>query len=142
MVALCPEGFVKLRGRLSLPPTCTFPKAREPGLTLNCPADTVPVPVRVMVASEFEAVLWIDMLPLTAPLDKGMKVTFMLASCPGASWMGGAIPLALKPGPDTEICDTSMVALPLPVLVKETGMLLVLPTATLPKFTLELPRES
>ena len=81
-----------------------------------------------------EALLTRDTLPLTLPLDEGAKMTVMVVDCPTASVTGNEIPPMPKPLPVTLPCV--IVRLAVPVLLKETLRLLVVPSVTLPKLML------
>ena len=74
-------------------------------------------------------------LPLTLPAALGAKETDKLALCFAPKVMGRLGPAKAKPVP--EAVAREMVILDLPVLVTPTGTILVLPTCTFPKLTLE-----
>src|SRR5207245_2863303 len=84
---------------------------------------------------ELVALLTSETLPIAAPAVVDAKTTLKLAVCPAAKVSGAVRPLALKPLPETLICE--MLTLELPGLVRVTvcGALL-LPTVTFPKLRL------
>ena len=84
---------------------------------------------------ELVALLTSETLPIAAPAVVDAKTTLKLAVCPAAKVSGAVRPLALKPLPETLICE--MLTLELPELVRVTvcGALL-LPTVTFPKLRL------
>ena len=75
-----------------------------------------------------------ETLPLTLPAPLGAKVTLKPVFCPADKVRGRAGPLRLKPFPVT--VSWEMVTLPVPVLVRITGSVLLLPSTMLPKFVL------
>jgi hypothetical protein len=93
-----------------------------------------PVPERGSLLGELVALLRIEALPVTLPAAVGAKVTLKSVFCPADRVRGRVGPLILKPVPVTE--SWGMVTLPVPVLVRITGSVLLLPTTTLPKLTL------
>ena len=92
-----------------------------------------PLPERA-IWGELVALLATDTLPLSVPPATGAKPTLKVALCPAAKVIGVVRPLAVKPLPATASCET--VTLELPVLVRATVLLLLLPTLTFPKLTL------
>ena len=91
----------------------------------------MPVPAREIVRGEPEALLAIETLPVKLPLEPGAKRTLSVAVDPGAMLTGTANPLMLKPAP--EAVAPEMVTLELPLLVRVTGNVLLLPAFTFPK---------
>ena len=81
------------------------------------------------------ALLTSETLPVAVPAVVDAKTTLKLAVCPAAKVSGAVRPLAVKPLPETLICE--MLTLELPELVRVTvcGALL-LPTVTFPKLRL------
>jgi len=73
-------------------------------------------------------------VPLALPLEVGANVIFSVAVCVGVKVVPDATPLALNSAPDTVTLE--MVMFELPVFVRITLLLLLLPTATVPKFQL------
>src|SRR5579864_7896866 len=74
------------------------------------------------------------MLPVAVPYVPGVKVTVNAAFCPATSVYGSVNPLMLNAFPLTLACVIVMLALP--VLVRTTDAVPLLPNATLPKLTL------
>lgn len=89
-----------------------------------------PLPVSAICAGEFVALLATNTLPLTDPVAVGAKFTLNVVLCPAVKLSGGVRPPALKPAPETLICE--MLTLALPVLVSVTVLLLLLPTFIFP----------
>src|SRR5437879_7799669 len=79
------------------------------------------------MVGELVALLTSETLPVAVPAVVDAKTTLKLAVCPAAKVSGAVRPLALKPLPETLICE--MLTLELPGLVRVTvcGALL-LPT--------------
>jgi len=92
----------------------------------------MPVPVTVITAGEFVALLAILMLPEIAPEVVGANCTDAAAVCPGFKTVAFEIPVTLMPAPETETPDK--VTLEFPVLVNVTLCEAGIPTATFPKF--------
>ncbi len=86
--------------------------------------------MRAISVGEFVALLATDTLPLTAPAAVGAKFTLNVVLCPAVKLSGAVSPLAVKPAPETLSCE--MLTLELPVLVRVTVLLLVLPRFTFP----------
>src|SRR3989441_843316 len=87
------------------------------------------------MVGELVALLTSETLPVAVPAVVDAKTTLKLAVCPAAKVSGAVRPLAVKPLPETLICE--MLTLELPELVRVTvcGALL-LPTVTFPKLRL------
>ena len=81
------------------------------------------------------AVLVIVTLPVTLPEAAGANVTFIVTDAPGLRMSPVEIPFTLKPAP--EIVTLEMLTLEPPELVSATDCVLLLPTFTFPKLTLE-----
>ncbi len=113
-------------------PTSKLPKLIEEGFAVRLPC--VPLPVSGTVTVPSLAELLIVMLPEAEPAVVGANVAVKLVLCPAAIVFGVEKPLMLNPVPDATTWDT--VALALPVFVKVIVCGLLLPTCTLPKFTL------
>jgi hypothetical protein len=79
IVTLEPPEFVSDSDNVWTLPTCTLPKLRLGAAALSDPAVTPPVPVSGMVRPEPDPLLRIVTLPVTAPLDWGVKVTLKVA---------------------------------------------------------------
>src|SRR5437899_7926805 len=87
-----------------------------------------------MVLGELGALLTSEMLADTLPVAVGANCTLKVLDCPGGRVSGNVGALMLKPAPVT--LPSAMVRLALPVLLKLTVCILLLPTSTLPKLTL------
>src|SRR6516162_1317290 len=94
----------------------------------------MPVPERGSLLGEFVALLRTEALPVTLPAAVGAKVTLISTFCPADRVKGRAGPLILKPVPVTESWER--VTLPVPVFVRITGSVLLLPSTTSPKLVL------
>src|SRR5579859_1940395 len=81
-------------------------------------ACATPVPVRVFVAGEFQALLVTLTLPVALPTTAGAKVTLTLAVCPGDKISPVTPPPALNPAPETVTVE--IVTLKFPTLVRVT----------------------
>ena len=97
-------------------------------------AAAIPLPLTEIDAGELLALLTTEMPPVIEPAVVGAKTTFRFALCPAFRYMGTESPLALKPAPDEVNCEMLTVAFP--VLVSTTVCEPLLPTVTLPRFTL------
>jgi hypothetical protein len=115
-----------------LVPVVTLPKAMDAGDAFSC--DCIPVPVSAIESGEFGALLTTEMLPESLPEPVGANFAVTVVDWPAVNVIGVVIPEMLKPVPDTLTCDTVTLAVPLffSVMVCE----LLLPTLTLPKFSL------
>ncbi len=80
------------------------------------------------------ALLTIETLPVTVPTAVGAKVTLRSALFPAVKVRGRDSPLMLKPVPVTVACE--MVTVAVPVLVRITGNVLLLPSTMSPKLLL------
>ena len=74
IVTLAPPVFVRVSGKLALPPVCTLPKARLVGLAESAPAVT-PVPDRAILSVGLDPFDVIVTLPLAAPVIAGANCT-------------------------------------------------------------------
>ena len=99
-------------------------------VTVGC----TPVPDRLMVMEEFEALLVITTLPETLPAAAGANVTATLVLWPEANVIPD-MPVALNPAPETTTLE--IVALALPEFVSVALKELLLPVLTLPKLRLD-----
>jgi phosphopantothenate synthetase len=115
-----------------LVPVVTFPKATEPGVAFS--VDCVPVPLSAIVSGELGALLTTEMLPVVLPELVGLNAALIVADCPAVSVNGVVTPDTLKPAPATLTCETVTFADPVFVSVMDCDP--VLPTLTLPKFSL------
>jgi hypothetical protein len=98
-----------------------------------------PVPDALTEFGESAALLVIVTFPLTLPVVFGAKITFKTADWPAAIVAPDSPPPTLKPVPLTEIPDT--VTLEFPVFFTVTPSSLLAPSASLPKFSVELDKE-
>ena len=112
-------------------PVVTFPNAALFGLADSC--EDVPVPLNAIVVGEFGALLTIEMLPVALPDPVGAYTALNVAVCPAVNVTGAEIPEMLNPAPDALICD--IVSDAVPPFLSEIGCELLLPAATLPKFS-------
>jgi hypothetical protein len=113
-------------------PTATLPKLTLDGVTASC--GCVPVALRATVVGEPDAFAVSEMLPETAPGEVGVKTALNVVLLP-AEIVCGEKPVILNPAPVAPPCE--IVRLALPVFVRVTVCELLLPTATLPKLTLD-----
>src|SRR5579863_7677825 len=101
----------------------------------ECPVPLTPAPSTVIVLGEALALLEIVTFPVTLPATFGANVTFNSAVCP-AAMVAPATPLpTLKPLPLTLIVET--VRLEFPVFFTATCRVLVPPTTSFPKFSVD-----
>ena len=116
----------------ALLPTARLPKLMLAGLALSAPC--VPIPLSGIETVPFVAVDVIVMLPDTVPVAVGTKEAEKFAVAPAVIVCPVLSPVALKPDPVVLTWLMVMVALPefVSVMVCEP----LVPTATLPKFTL------
>ncbi len=84
------------------------------GLAASVAAVT-PVPDSPTLSDGFDAVLVIEIFPVTAPAALGLKVAVNVVLDPAPSVSGVEIPLKLKPVPLAAACE--IVTLELPLLV-------------------------
>jgi len=112
-------------------PTGTLPKLALAGTRESCGCSCTAAPDSAIIAGEFVALLTTETLPVTLPTAVGAKAIFNEAFCPAAKVRGSVSPLAVKPAPETLSCE--MLTLELPVLLKVTVWLPLLPTFTFPK---------
>jgi hypothetical protein len=113
-------------------PVVTLPNAIDAGEAVS--VDCAPVPLNAIVSGEFGALLTTEMLPVALPEPVGANCAVKLADCPAAIVSGVVAPEMLNPAPVTFTDETVTLAEPLffKVIVCE----LLLPTFTLPKFSL------
>jgi hypothetical protein len=95
------------------------------------------VPESATVAGDPTALLTIEIEPAALPAAAGVKIVLNEALAPAAT-VSGKLPLTLKPLPDA-VADV-IVSVALPEFVSATVCAPVLPTFTLPKLTLGVPR--
>jgi hypothetical protein len=94
----------------------------------------VPDPDNAIAAGEPGALLTIEMLPVAAPAEVGVKMAENDALLPALIVIGMLAPLVLNPVPDGDAAVT--VKVPVPEFVSVTVCVPLLPTDTLPKATL------
>ncbi len=144
MLKPVPETVTDVTDRLEVPVSLSvtvcellLPEVTEPNAMLagdtDMPAST-PVPLRGIVSGEFAEVLTIDTLPETLPAAVGLKRALNVALLPAATVAPDDIPEMLNPVPEAETDDT--VRLSLPLLLKVTLVVPLLPTDTSPNETL------
>jgi len=97
-------------------------------------AGCAPVPVRAMAVGDPARFVDTEMLPETAPADVGVKTALKLMLLPAAS-VCAVKPVTLNPAPVTLSDETTKLAVP--VFFKVTACVEPVPTATLPKMTLD-----
>ena len=90
--------------------------------------------LRAMVLGEWGALLTSETPPDALPVAVGANCTLKVLDCPAVRVRGEVSPLMLKPAPVTVACG--MVKSAVPELVSVIVCVLVVPTTTLPKFTL------
>jgi hypothetical protein len=132
IVTLAVPAFVNVIDWVPLLPTATDPKFTLEGLALSWPC--IPVPVNAIVAGEPGALLTIEMPPVAAPAEAGVKMAENDALLPALIVIGMLAPLMLNPVPDGDAAVT--VKLAAPTFVSVTVCVPLLPTDTLPKATL------
>jgi len=129
-VTLDPPELVKVSGRVSLLPTCTFPKLKLGALAVSDPGVT-PIPVTEAVSVALEALLAIERVDVLVPADCGAKTMAKDALWPADKVTGNPSPLTLYAPPEKLACV--IVTLAPPALVNVAGKVWLLPTTTLPK---------
>jgi hypothetical protein len=129
-VALPP--FVSVTVCELLVPVVTLPNAALVGVAANC--GCVPVPLSVIVVGEFDALLTIEMLPLTLPAAVGANFALNVVLSPAPKASGVVMPVLLKPAPVTVTAE--MVTVALPPFVRVMVCELLVPVATLPNAVL------
>lgn len=80
-------------------PITMSPKLMDAGLTARFTAGPIPVPARVIVVGEFEALLVKLTLPFTTPPAVGMNTTLKLVDCPGFKFTGNVSPVTVNSAP-------------------------------------------
>jgi hypothetical protein len=98
----------------------------------------VPVPVRVSVATAFDALLVTERVALKVPVAVGVNLTLMGALCPAAT-VTGRLEIEEKAFVDTAMAETVSDAEP--ELAAFTVRVLLEPVVTLPKLIGVFPRE-
>jgi hypothetical protein len=95
-----------------------------------------PLPDRGMLTGALDVLVVREIVPEVFPAPEGTKFTSKVTNWPGDSIAAVPMPLAVNPAPVTEFC-WSVRGLP-PKLENVTPIVLLEPTATSPKSTLEL----
>jgi hypothetical protein len=132
-VSVALPEFVNDTVCVPVPPTATFPKPTFAGFSVSCACPAVPVPLNAIVSGDPGTLLAIDTLPLVAPAVVGANFTPNVAFCPAVNVSGVESPVTLNAAPVTVADET--VTLAVPVFVKVTFVVPVLPTSKLPKLT-------
>ncbi len=118
------------------PPTISLPKFRLVANSEMVRVALAPVPLNAIVYVGFvAALLLIVTLPVTLPEVGGPNATVKLDVFPAANVSGNDIPLSLNPVPLTVALE--IVTLVLPVFFNCTVCEFVVPSATVPKLTLD-----
>src|SRR5216684_2747846 len=78
IVTLAVPGLLNVKVCVPLLPISTFPKLKFEGLAVSVPC--TPVPLKVIVAGEFVALLATLTLPVTLPAAAGAKVTLRVTA--------------------------------------------------------------
>jgi hypothetical protein len=120
---------------VELVPVVRLPKLSDTGDAESWRTVEVPVPPSGTIREEFSALLINVMLPETAPAEAGAKPTLNAEEPPGGMESGKASPEEVKPDPAREACVMLRVAVPGFRMV--SVWVLVTPTVTLPKLTLD-----
>ena len=114
-VRLLPPVLLTCTGKVWELPTCTPPKLKVPGESVNCPC-VEPAPDRATVAEtklldpllpftpREDAVAVTTTVPATVFADCGTKVTFIATLCPAFNLIGRLSPLVEKPSPLRVTC--------------------------------------
>jgi len=115
-------------------PTFTVPKLSVVGLAPRLNVAAVPVPLRPIAVGEPGTFVFSEMLPVTLPAEAGAKTALKAMVLFGVT-VCAVKPVTLKPVPVTLSDETTKFAVPVffSVMVCE----LFVPSATLPKLTLE-----
>ncbi len=90
-----------------------------------------PVLESAIVVGELAALLTTVTLPVKLPAVAGAQITLKVVLCPAVKVSGGVRPLELKLAPEAVIWE--ILTLELPVLVRVTVCVPLLPTVTFPK---------
>jgi hypothetical protein len=114
-------------------PTITFPKLRLEGFVVTLPAAT-PVPESAIVSRLPDPLLVIVRVPLAAPADCGLNITVKDALCPAESVIGKLKPDALNAA--LLAVTWLMVTSDVPILVRVSERVWLVPLCTFPKLTL------
>jgi len=115
-------------------PTGWLPKARLVGERPSTGAVPVPVPDSEMLIVGPQALVMIDMVPVTLPAAEGANLTLKVALLPAFRVRGNTSPLMLKAAPFTVARET--VTPRVPVFARVTPRVRLVPTVMLPKLRL------
>lgn len=124
--------FSRVIGCVAVVPSATLPKVTLEGVT-DIPA-CVPVPLKGIAVGELGASLTTEMLPDTAAVDVGVNVALNVMVLPAAR-VCAEKPVTANPVPVTLSDET--VKLDVPVFFRVITWVAVVPSATLPKLTLD-----
>jgi hypothetical protein len=125
--------FLRVTASLCVFPTVPLPKDRLAGDTDIVLVSFVPVPVILSVSSLAELLLSV-ISPLSVPTPVGANLSVKLLVLPAVSVIGVVKPTIVKPAPRTLALE--MVALRVPAFFNCTDSEMLVPTGTLPKWTL------
>jgi hypothetical protein len=131
IVRLAVPEFVRVMDCDALLPTATLPKLALVGLAVSCPSS--PVPLSAIAVGEPEALLPTAILPEVLPANVGTNCTANVTLTPSLIVSGKPSPVMLNPAPDN-VAD-EIVSAAVPELVSVIFCEELLPTLTLPKFT-------
>jgi hypothetical protein len=121
---------VTVAGMLLLVPTGTPPKSKVLALEVNCPAET-PAADKAIFRDRVPAFETTAIVPEMFPLAIGVHRTLNVTLCPLLRLAGRVKSLTPNPAPVTAACE--MVTVELPVLVKVSNCVRLLPSGMLPK---------
>lgn len=127
--------FVSVRVCVALVPMVRLPKESEVGFTDSCEEDATPEPLRGILKPGFVALFVSVRLPERLPAEAGVKPTLNVAEPPAATASGKVNPDKLNPDGLIEAWVTLRV--PEPGFCTVMVCVLVTPTVTFPKATLE-----
>jgi len=77
-------------------PVVMLPKLRVVGLMPRVNVAAIPVPLSPTEVGEVGALLTIEMLPATEPIDVGRNATVIVVCCPAFTFKGSENPLTLN----------------------------------------------
>lgn len=126
--------FLRVTGRVSVPPTVLFPKARLVGNAEIVPVALTPVPLIRSISSAAPELLFSVIVPLSVPIPVGANLSVKLFVLPAASVNGMVKPVVEKPAPLTVALE--IVVLWLDGFINCTDLKMLVPTGTLPNWTL------
>lgn len=126
--------LVSVKFCVALLPTATVLKASADGLIDICACAAGTDPLRLILSGDPGALETIETVPVGLPADVGVSVAVNEVAWPGFRLCGGRL-VILKPAPAIVAPVMDSAAVPGFEIVTETEPLL--PTRTLPKFTLD-----